>query len=71
VTVAACHVASGRLVLGPVPRVHDGELALVPPGSDVGLTLVLVTASGTDIASVLETSTASKTGERLKSECTI
>lgn len=69
--VAAYDVASGWLVLGPVPRVHDSELALVPCCSSIGLAFVLVTASGADISSILETSTVNKMCERLKFECII
>ena len=63
VSVAAHNVASGGLVLGPVPCVHDTELLLMPGCSGVGLALVGVTASSADIASVLETSTVKQIRE--------
>lgn len=65
VAVAAYDVTSGWLVLGPVPCVHDSELAPVPGCSSVSLALVLITASSADIASVLETSAANEIRERL------
>jgi hypothetical protein len=71
VAVAAYDVASSWLVLGPVPCVHDSELALVPGCSSVSLALGLVTASSADIASVLKSSTANETCERLEFGCII
>ena len=57
VTVATRDVASDWLVFGPVPCVHDSELALMPSCSSVGLALVGVATSSADITTVLEAST--------------
>lgn len=57
VAVTTGNVTGVRLVLGEVPRVHDSKLALVPGGTSIDLAFVSVTTSGTDIASILKTST--------------
>jgi hypothetical protein len=54
VTMAADKVAISRLVLGPVPSVHDGKLAVVHLSTSIGLSLASVLAAASLATAVLK-----------------
>lgn len=60
VAVGARRDAVGGLVLGPVPRVHDGRLAVVVGDAGVGLALGLVAAGAAGVATGFEATAVGK-----------
>ena len=66
VAVATHDVTRDWLVFGPVPCIHDSELASMPSCSSVGLALVGVATSSADITTVVEASTVKNMCEFLK-----
>lgn len=54
-TMATSHVSVDRLILGPVPGVHDSKPASMPGGSGIDLTFACVTATTTAGSRILKT----------------
>lgn len=57
VAMAADEIAIGRLVLGPIPSVHDGKLAIMHGGTSICLAFTGILAATSLATAVLEPAT--------------